>query len=103
MSPVPSWYVSWSIPTKFVTIHLYLQVVDSLNAELRRSPKPPAKEQAVSGILLGRIEPGAGAEITIEALSPVSPFDKQVLTEQLARWKREAGKNMYAIGYYGNH
>jgi hypothetical protein len=103
MSPVPSWYVSWSIPAKFVTINLYLQVVDSLNDTLRRSHTSSARGQGVSGILLGRVEPGAVAEITIEGLSPVPPFDKQVLAERLTRWKREAGKNMYAIGYYRNH
>jgi hypothetical protein len=103
MSPVPSWYVSWSIPAKLVTINLYLQVVDSLNDTLRRSHTSSARGQGVSGILLGRVEPGAVAEITIEGLSPVPPFDKQVVTERLTRWKREAGKNMYAIGYYRNH
>jgi hypothetical protein len=103
MCPVPSWYVSWSIPAKFVTINLYLQVVDSLNDTLRRLHKSSANRQEISGILLGRVEPGAVAEITIEGLSPVLPFDKPVLAERLARWRREAGRNMYAIGYYRSH
>ena len=104
----------WEIPERGVAVHLHLSAVEWLDYEIRESLRA-AEGAEVGGLLLGRIESKAWNKVTIEGFTPVSceyesgslyhlsASDKDLLQEQLFRWKRGPGRNLYVVGFYRTH
>jgi periplasmic protein TonB len=107
----------WEIPDRGMAVHLHLSAVEWLDYEIRESLRNSrAPEGAeVGGLLLGRIESKAWNKVTIEGFTPVSceyesgslyhlsKSDKDLLQEQLFRWERSRGRNLYVVGFYRSH
>ncbi len=104
----------WEIPDRGMAVHLHLSAVEWLDYEIRESLRAPEGAE-VGGLLLGRIESKAWNKITIEGFTPVlceyesgslyhlSKSDKDLLQEQLFRWQRGPGRNLYVVGFYRSH
>jgi hypothetical protein len=97
-----------------MAVHLHLSAVEWLDYEIRESLRAPEGAE-VGGLLLGRIESKAWNKVTIEGFTPVlcehesgslyhlSKSDKDLLQEQLFRWQRGPGRNLYVVGFYRSH
>src|SRR4029453_15982233 len=104
----------WEIPDRGMAVHLHLSAVEWLDYEIRESLRAPEGAE-VGGLLLGRIESKAWNKVTIEGFTPVlceyesgslyplSKSDKDLLQEQLFRWQRGPGRNLYVVGFYRSH
>jgi periplasmic protein TonB len=104
----------WEIPDRGIAVHMHLSAVEWLDYEIRESLRAPEAAE-VGGLLLGRTDSKAWNKITIEGFTPVSckheagslyhlsNSDKDLLKEQLSRWQRGPGKNLYVVGFYRSH
>jgi hypothetical protein len=112
---VPGYYV-WEIPGKPVAVHLHLDVVDRLLAEVMRGfGAVPKRGAEVGGILLGTIEDGDTSIVRIEDFEPVAceykrgpsyvfvAEDSRAFEEACERWPIEATRPAYAVGYFRSH
>ena len=113
-------YCAWEVPGKPVTVQIDFDVVDRLLREVQRGfGLVPRRGVELGGILLGTCEPSRGRpgewlvrivdfegvpcshskglayQLTAEELAR---FD-----EVLARWRRAAGRQACAVGYYRSH
>jgi hypothetical protein len=105
-------FCTWEIPDKSVRINLHLSTVEWVDFEMKKALRFPTQCAKVSGLLLGRTEPGALQNIIIEGFTSLpreqepalsyrfSASDKPILKVQIDQWQPSLGKNLYAVGYY---
>src|SRR5712692_1668225 len=109
---VPGYYV-WEIPGKPVVVHLHLDVVDRVLAEVMRGfGAVPKRGAEVGGLLLGTIEHRDPALVRVEDFEPVAceytrgpsylfdDEDRRAFEEACERWQPDASPSAYAIGYF---
>jgi len=119
MGPVaqqdPNYFI-WQVPGKPVAVHLHLDVVDRLGAEvLRGFGAVPKRGAEVGGILLGSIEPGEVTIVRIEDFEGVpctysrgpsylfSGEERVAFEEALARWPGDLFAAATPVGYFRSH
>src|SRR3984957_7354789 len=118
----PGYYI-WELPGKPVVVHLLLDVIDRLLAEVMRGfGAVPKRGAEVGGVLLGSIErdsadsaQGQGTVVLIEDFEPVeggytrgpsylfSEEEREIFEDSCARWQPDASRASYAVGYYRSH
>jgi hypothetical protein len=111
-----SGYYVWEVPGKPVVIHLHLDVVDRLAAEvLRGFGAIPKRGAEIGGLLLGTIEHGTTTVVRVEDFESVpcghargpsyllSADDDGVFSEACRRWQPQESNPDYAIGYFRGH
>lgn len=118
-------YYVWEVPGKSVSVHIHLDVVDRLVADVMRAfAAVPKRGAEVGGILLGAIEPagehgtnenGSGDIIRIDDFEPVETKYKSgpsylLSDEECAdfrdacdHWQPGEARPLYAVGYYRSH
>ncbi|HML17543.1 MAG TPA: hypothetical protein VK419_10975 [Bryobacteraceae bacterium] len=111
----PGYYV-WEVPGKPVAIHIHLDVVDRILAEVMRGfGAVPKRGAEVGGVLLGRIEPGDPAIVRVEDFDPVeceykrgpsylfTSEDGAAFEAAVGRWQPEESRDSCAVGFYRSH
>jgi len=111
----PGDYV-WAPQGKALEVHLEIDVVERLGAEvLRGFGAVPKRGAEVGGILLGSILPGNPTIVRVEDFEPVPCAYRRgpsyLLTKEeaslfagaCARWQNKPGGGNYAVGYYRGH
>jgi hypothetical protein len=109
-------YFVWHVPGKPVAVHLHLDVVDRLGAEVMRGfGAVPKRGAEVGGILVGSIEPGEVTIVRVEDFEAVpcsyrrgpsylfSEEDRVALEEALSRWQGDPFGTSTAVGYFRSH
>src|SRR5580700_5320819 len=110
-----SGYYVWEAPGKGFEVHVHIDLIDALVAEIMRGfGAVPKRGAEVGGLLLGSIEGGASTErgastiVFIEDFEPVeceytrgpsylfSPEEREGFDEACARWSPESSRNSYA-------
>ncbi len=112
----PASYYVWDVPGQPVIVHLRLEVVDRLAAEVMRGfGAVPKRGAEVGGVLIGTIRPGAPAVVRIDDFEPVPCEYRRgpsyLFTEEDGRdfaacWNRlrpGASPMAYAVGYFRSH
>ena len=116
---VPGTFI-WQAPGQQVVVHLQLDVVDRMSAEIMRGfGAVPKRGAEVGGILVGVItdpaEPGGASTIRIEDFEPVpckyvrgpsyllTEYERMLFDEVCERRSSKNGGRTYAIGYYRSH
>jgi len=116
---VPGTFV-WQAPGQPVVVHLHLDVVDRLSAEIMRGfGAVPKRGAEVGGILVGVItdpaEPGGASTIRIEDFEPVpckyvrgpsyllTEYERMLFDEVCERRSPDNAGRTYAVGYYRSH
>jgi hypothetical protein len=113
--PVPGYYV-WQAPGKPVVVHVHLDVIDRIAAEVMRGfGAVPKRGAEVGGVLLGSVEPGEPSIVRIEDYEAVpcgykrgpsyllTADDKAAFDETCERWMPDATRDAYAVGYFRSH
>src|SRR5579862_5448006 len=109
-------YYVWEIPGKPIAVHLHLDVVDRLLAEVMRGfGAVPKRGAEVGGILLGTIEHGNPSIVRIEDFEPVDCVykrgpsylfvdeDRNAFEDACHHWQPDASNPAYAVGYFRSH
>ena len=112
---VPGYFV-WEAPGQALVIHLHLDVVERLGADIMRGfGALPKRGAEVGGLLLGTIENGDVTIVRIEDFEDVPcrykrgpsylfTEDTRVeFDEACARWQPAEARPVYAVGYYRSH
>ena len=112
---VPGYYV-WEVPGKPVVVHLRLDVVDRLAAEIMRGfGAVPKRGAEVGGVLIGVILPGDPATVRVEDFEAVAcayrrgpsylftEEDGTAFEDACRRWQTDASPSAYAVGYFRSH
>lgn len=111
----PEYYV-WQVPGKPVAVHIHLDVVDRILAEVMRGfGAVPKRGAEVGGVLLGTVDPANPAVVRIEDFEPVecdykrgpsylfTSADAEAFEEAVRRWQPEQSPDCYAVGFYRSH
>jgi hypothetical protein len=123
-----SGYYLWEAAGKAFEVHIHLDVLDAILAEVMRGfGAVPKRGAEVGGLLLGSIErgtiesapgksaPGAGTVVRIEDFEPVecgytrgpsylfSAEERETFEDACARWSPDASRNSCAVGFYRSH
>src|SRR5690242_17228539 len=109
-------YYIWEVAGKPVAIHLHLDVLERLGAEVMRGfGAVPKRGAEVGGILIGTIEPAqedSPAVVRVEDFEPVACADrrgpsylfseeeKADFEEGVQRWQPDESRPAYAVGFY---
>src|ERR1700722_15733881 len=106
-------YYVWEIPDKQVVIHLRLDLVDRILAEVMRGfGAVPKRGAEVGGVLIGSIEHGDPSIVRIEDFEPVEceykrgpsylfpPEDAAAFDEAVRQWQPEESRDSYAVGFF---
>lgn len=118
MGPVtqqdPNYFI-WEVPGRSVIVHIHLEVVDRLGAEVMRGfGAVPKRGAEVGGVLVGFIEPGEVTTIRIEDFEAVpcrysrgpsylfSEDESAAFGEAVGHWQDEQSRHK-AVGYYRSH
>jgi len=109
-------YLIWQTPGSQVAVHLHLDVVDRLGAEvLRGFGAVPKRGAEVGGLLLGFVEPGEVTNIRIEDFEAVpckysrgpsylySEEEEAAFEEAFSRWQNSEAGAITAVGYFRSH
>src|SRR5262245_32314261 len=92
-------FSTWEIPDGSVRIDLHLSTVEWVDFEMKKALRFPAQGGDVSGLLLGRTEPGSPQKIIIEGFTSLprehepglayrfSGSDKPILKVQIEQWQ----------------
>src|SRR5579875_1127518 len=109
-------YFVWEVPGKPVSIHLHLDVIDRMQADVIRGfAAVPRRGAEVGGILLGVIEPGPVSSVRIEDFEEVecehksgpsyvlSDEDRARFRAACDHWQPDEARPMYAVGFYRSH
>ena len=109
----PAGYYVWEVPGQAVIVHMRLDVVDRLAAEVMRGfGAVPKRGAEVGGLLIGTTRPGVPAIVRIDDFEPVACEYRRgpsyLLTEEDVRdfedcWKRlqpGSSPSAYAVGYF---
>ncbi len=109
---VPDYYV-WEVAGKSVVVHLHLDIIDRLLAEVMRGfGAVPKRGAEVGGVLIGTIETGTPCIVRIEDFEPVecdykrgpsylfTDDDAAAFEEACGRWQQDGSRPGYAVGYF---
>ncbi len=115
---MPGYFV-WEIPGKPVAVHLHLDVVDRMAAEVMRGfGAIPKRGAEVGGVLLGTVDHGGEAGQTIVRVEDFEPVaceyrrgpsylftdeERAAFADAVARWEPDAARPAYAVGYFRSH
>jgi hypothetical protein len=112
---VPGYYV-WEVPGRPVVVHLRLDVVDRLAAEVMRGfGAVPKRGAEVGGVLVGTIQQGVPAIVRIEDFEPVpceyrrgpsylfTEEDGAAFEDAWQRFQPGVSPSSYAVGYFRSH
>jgi hypothetical protein len=112
----PAGYYVWEVPGQSVVVHLRLDVVDRLAAEVMRGfGSVPKRGAEVGGFLIGAIRPGVPAIVRIEDFEPVAceyrrgpsylftEEDVVALEDSWRRFQPSVSPSAYAVGYFRSH
>src|SRR5580704_10894536 len=107
----PGYYV-WELPGKPVVVHLNLNVIDRLSADVMRGfGAVPKRGAEVGGVLLGSIEQGETTIVRVEEFEAVTcdykrgpsylftADDGAAFEDACMRHQPDAARAMYAVGY----
>ena len=109
-------YYVWEVPGKPVVVHVQLDLVDRLAAEVMRGYGAVRKRGAeVGGLLIGTIEEGAPSLVRIDEFEPIacqykrgpsylfSEEDGADFESAYQRWRPSVNSTRYAVGYFRSH
>lgn len=109
-------YFVWEVPGKPAAVHLHLDVVDRLGAEVMRGfGAVPKRGAEVGGILLGSIEPGEVTIVKVDDFEAVpcsysrgpsylfSEEDRAAFEEALHRRQGDSFGASSVVGYFRSH
>lgn len=109
-------YFIWQVPGSPVAVHLHLDVVDRLGAEvLRGFGAVPKRGAEVGGILLGSIEPGEVSIVRVEDFEAVpctysrgpsylfSEEERTAFEDAIARWPGDLLGAAIPVGFFRSH
>jgi len=112
----PAGYYVWEVPGQSVVVHLRLEVVDRLAAEVMRGfGSVPKRGAEVGGFLIGTIRPGVPAIVRIDDFEAVACEYRRGPSYQFTKedggaledgWKRlqpSVSPSAYAVGYFRSH
>jgi hypothetical protein len=112
----PAGYYVWEVPGQSVVVHLRLDVVDRLAAEVMRGfGSVPKRGAEVGGFLIGTIRPGVPAVVRIDDFEPIAceyrrgpsyqftEEDGVALEEKWQRLQPSASPSAYTVGYFRSH
>ena len=112
----PAGYYVWEVPGQPVIVHVRLDVVDRMAAEIMRGfGAVPRRGAEVGGVLVGTARPGVPAIVRIEDFEPVPCEYRRgpsyLFTEEDGRdfedcWQRlqpSSSPSAYAVGYFRSH
>ena len=112
---VPGYYV-WEAPGQPVVVHLRLDVVDRLAAEIMRGfGAVPKRSAEVGGLLIGAIQNGYPAIVRVEDFEAVAcayrrgpsylftEEDGAAFADAFERWQPRVSPSAYAVGYFRSH
>jgi hypothetical protein len=112
---VPGYFV-WEVPGQAVVIHLNLDVVDRMGADIMRGfGALPKRGAEVGGVLLGSIENGDVTIVRVKDYETVpcqykrgpsylfTEDAQEAFDQACARWQPGESRPVYAIGYYRSH
>lgn len=115
-SDIPGYFV-WEAPGKPVAVHLSLEVVDNLLADVMRGfGAVPKRGAEVGGVLLGAIESdGSRTVVKVDDVAPVecsythgpsylfNDEEAAAFTDTCQRWRPDTSMPRYAVGYFRSH
>lgn len=109
-------YFIWQVPGQPVAVHLRLDVVDRLGAEVMRGfGAVPKRGAEVGGILIGSIEPGEVTIVRVDDFEAVpckysrgpsylfSEEEREAFEEAAARFEGDLFGTAGAVGYFRSH
>jgi hypothetical protein len=112
----PAGYHVWEVPGQSVVVHLRLDVVDRLAAEIMRGfGSVPKRGAEIGGFLIGTIRPGVPAIVRIDDFEPVvceyrrgpsyqfTEEDDAALEDGWQRLQPSVSPSGYAVGYFRSH
>jgi hypothetical protein len=110
--PAPGYYV-WSPPDSPVIVHLHLDVIDRLSAEVMRGfGAVPKRGAEIGGVLIGVVEPGTTTIVRIEDFEAVpceykrgpsflfTDEEAPIFESTVQRWERDGSRPNYAVGFF---
>jgi hypothetical protein len=111
----PGYYI-WELPGKPVVVHLLLDVIDRLSAEVMRGfGAIPKRGAEVGGVLLGTIEEGEQTIVRVENFEAIAcnykrgpsylftADDGAAFDDACARSQPDSTRPVYAVGYFRSH
>jgi hypothetical protein len=111
----PGYHV-WAVPGQPVAVHLHLDVVDRLLAEIMRGfGAVPKRGAEVGGLLIGTVQPGDPAIVRVEDFESIEcdykrgpsfvlvDADRAAFEDACARWRPDESRSAYAVGYFRSH
>ena len=112
----PAGYFVWEVPGQSVVVHLRLDVVDRLAAEVMRGfGSVPKRGAEIGGFLIGTVRPGVPAIVRIDDFEPVAceyrrgpsyqftEEDGAALEDGWQRLQPSASPSAYTVGYFRSH
>jgi hypothetical protein len=112
---VPGYFV-WQVPGRPVVVHLRIDVVDRMAADILRGfGAVPKRGAEVGGVLVGAIQPGDVSIVRIEDFEAVpckyvrgpsyllTEYERMLFDEVCERRSPENAGHTYAVGYYRSH
>jgi hypothetical protein len=112
---VPGYYV-WEVLQKPLSVHLHIDVIDRLLAEVMRGfGAVPKRGAEVGGILIGTIERGDQTIVRVEDFEPVAcayrrgpsylftEEDGDAFRDACERWHPDDSRPAYAVGMFRSH
>src|SRR5580698_3421006 len=112
---VPGYYV-WEVPGKGLAVHLHLDVIDGVLADVMRGfGAVPKRGAEVGGILIGAIESGDQTIVRIEEFESVecaykrgpsylfTEIDGGAFHDACENWLPDSSRSSYAVGYFRSH
>ena len=111
----PGYYV-WEVPEKSVAVHLHLDVVDRLLADVMRGfGAVPKRGAEVGGVLIGTIRGSNPSIVRVEDFELVdctykrgpsfllTDQDSAAFEEACERWRADGSRPAYAVGFFRSH
>ena len=112
----PAGYYVWEVPGQPVIVHIRLDVVDRLAAEVMRGfGAVPKRGAEVGGVLIGTARPGVPAIVRIDDFEAVpceyrrgpsylfTEEDGRDFEDCWNRWQPNASPSAYAVGFFRSH
>ena len=112
----PAGYYVWEVPGQSVVVHLRLDVVDRLAAEVMRGfGSVPKRGAEIGGFLIGTIRPGVPAIVRINDFESIAceyrrgpsylftEEDGVAVEDSWERLQPSVSPSAYAVGYFRSH